>query len=123
MTAMADKILLVDDDINLCKVFKRILDKAGYAVDVVHTGKEGIAAAKKADYALALLDIQLPDMLGTDMLKKMHKNKPKLKKMMVTGDNTLERAVDALNHGASAYIMKPTTSEQLIQTIQQKLLH
>lgn len=118
---MAKNILLVDDDINLCKVFKRIIEGAGYTLHVENTAKGAIANIKKTNYALALLDIQLPDMLGTEMLKAMHKMKPKLIKIMVTGDNTLANAVDSLNRGASAYLMKPTTAEQLLNTIAQAL--
>lgn len=61
-------------------------------------------------------------MLGTELLAEAHKEKPKMKKIMVTGFASLENAVLALNSGADAYIMKPVNPENLLKVIEEKLI-
>jgi DNA-binding NtrC family response regulator len=70
---------------------------------------------------LALLDIKLPDMEGTELLAEMHKIKPHIMKIMVTGYASLDNAILSLNSGADAYIMKPVMPEKLIAVIEDKL--
>jgi len=70
---------------------------------------------------LALLDIKLPDMEGTQLLAKLHENTPKMVKIMVTGYPSLENAMEALNQGANAYVTKPVKPEKLLALIKEKL--
>ncbi|MEM2989084.1 MAG: response regulator, partial [Candidatus Bathyarchaeia archaeon] len=72
-------------------------------------------------YNLALLDIKLPDMEGTDLLVKLHGSEPKMMKIMLTGFPSLENAVKALNLGADAYLMKPINPKELLKVIEEKL--
>lgn len=118
---MAKNILLVDDDINLCRNFKKIIESAGYTLHIENTAKAGISAIKRTNYAIALLDIQLPDMRGTEMLKTMHKLKPKLIKIMLTIDTPIDKTLRELQACTSLYLLKPTSAAQLLETIQQQL--
>ena len=70
---------------------------------------------------MALLDIKLPDMEGTQLLAKLHENTPKMVKIMVTGYPSLENAMEALNQGADAYVTKPVKPEKLLALIKEKL--
>jgi two-component system response regulator RegA len=70
---------------------------------------------------MALLDIKLPDMEGTKLLVTMHENLPKMVKIMITGYPSVENAVEALNRGADAYIVKPVKPEKLLALIEEKL--
>jgi DNA-binding NtrC family response regulator len=72
-------------------------------------------------FNLALLDIKLPDMDGTELLKKMHGLAPKTMKVMITAHGTLKNAMDSLNFGADAYLLKPINQEQLLKTVEEKL--
>jgi len=114
-------ILVVDDDETILKTFKEILESEGYIVDTAKTGREAIEKSKDHFYNLALLDIRLPDMEGTKLLTKMHRNSPKMMKIMVTGYPSLENAVEALNLGADAYVMKPVEPEELLKVVEEKL--
>ena len=76
---------------------------------------------KEKFFNMALLDIKLPDMEGTKLLVTMHENLPKMVKIMVTGYPSLENAVEALNLGADAYVMKPIKPEKLLALIKEKL--
>jgi DNA-binding NtrC family response regulator len=114
-------ILIVDDDVNICKTLSLILEDEGYNVDAVNSGKEAIEKSKVKVYDVALLDIVLPDMHGTELLKKLHETAPKMIKIMVTGYPNLQNAVEALNYNAEAYLIKPVNYEKLLKIIAEKL--
>lgn len=114
-------ILLVDDDPDICKTLSLILEGEGYSVDVANSGVEAIEKSKEKVYNVALLDIVLPDMAGTELLKKLHETTPKMIKIMVTGYPNLQNAVEALNYNADAYLIKPVNHEKLLEVIREKL--
>ncbi|MDH5462067.1 MAG: response regulator [Candidatus Bathyarchaeota archaeon] len=114
-------VLIVEDDANIRVPLSTILQQKGYKTDTAKNGKEAIQKSKAKFYNLALLDIKLPDMEGTKLLTTMHENMPKMVKIMVTGYPSLENAVEALNHGADAYVIKPVKTEKLLALIEQKL--
>ncbi|MBS7656478.1 MAG: response regulator [Candidatus Bathyarchaeia archaeon] len=114
-------ILIVDDDEAILDVIKDILELKGYNVDTARTGREAIQKTRAKYYNLALLDIKLPDMEGTQLLSRIHRDTPKMMKIMITGYASLENAVDSLNLGADAYLMKPVETEKLLKTVEQKL--
>jgi DNA-binding response OmpR family regulator len=115
------RILVIDDDKSILRTFTRILQKNGYEIDVAETGKEAIEKSKKGGYDLALIDIRLPDMDGTDVLVKMQKTMRDAVKIMITGFPSLETGVKALDEGADAYLVKPVKSEELLALIEEKL--
>jgi len=120
---MKDKlsILIVEDDANICQTLSTILQQKGYDTDTAKTGQEAIEKSEARFFNLALLDIKLPDMEGTKLLTTMHENLPKMVKIMITGYPSLENAVEALNLGADAYIIKPFKPEKLLELIEEKL--
>lgn len=121
MTKKVPSILIVDDDVNICEALSLILRKKGWNIDVANTGKEAIKKAETTAFNVALLDIRLPDIEGTKLLKLLPKTTPKMIKIMVTGYPELRNAVEALNDGADAYLMKPVRPEDLLITIRAKL--
>jgi len=114
-------ILIVDDDKAILKSLKDILESEGYIVDTAETGREAIEKSEARFYNVALLDIKLPDMEGTKLLTKMHRTTPRMMKIMVTGHASLENAMESLNLGADAYIMKPVNPENLLKVVEEKL--
>ena len=114
-------ILVVDDDTAILKYATRILQSEGYDVDAAETGFEAIEKSNTHFYNLALLDIKLPDMEGTELLTKMHRTTPSMMKIMVTGFPSLENAVEALNMGADAYLLKPVKLDELLKVVKEKL--
>ena len=114
-------ILVVDDDKSILRTFTRILQKNGYEIDAVETGKEAIEKADTRHYDLALVDIKLPDMDGTALLAKMKKPLQDTIKIMVTGFPSVESGVKALDEGADAYLVKPVKPEELLMLIEEKL--
>jgi two-component system response regulator HydG len=115
------RILVVDDDEMILKSFKEILESRGYLVETAETGLEALEKSEVQHYDLALLDIKLPDIEGTELLVEMHEGTPRMMKVMVTGHASLKNAVESLNLGADAYLMKPVKPEELLRVVEEKL--
>jgi len=113
--------LVVDDDETILKSFKELLESRGYLVDTAETGLEALEKSEDQHYDLALLDIKLPDIEGTELLVEMHEDTPRMMKVMITGHASLENAVESLNLGADAYLMKPVKPEELLRIVDEKL--
>ncbi len=114
-------ILVIDDDKSILRTLTRILQKAGYEVETAETGKEAKEKAGKTVYDLALVDVRLPDMDGTDLLANLQDISPNTVKIVITGFPSLETGVKALDGGADAYLVKPVRPEELLTLIQEKL--
>jgi len=115
------RILIVDDDENIRKVLTTILEDEGYIVESVGTAKKAIAKTGKKFYNLALIDVRLPDMEGIELLTRMKDATPKMRKIIITGYPTLQNAVEAVNRGADAYIIKPFDMKKTLRTIKEEL--
>jgi len=114
-------ILVIDDDKSILRTFTRILQKTGCDIDVAETGGEAIEKAEKRHYDLALVDVRLPDMDGTDLLAKMKNTMRDTVKIVITGFPSMEVGVKALDEGADAYLVKPVKPEDLLMLIEEKL--
>ena len=114
-------VLIVEDDANIRETLSAILQRKGYRTETAVNGREAIQKSNAGLFNLALLDINLPDMKGTRLLTTMHGSLPRMVKIMVTGYPSLENAVEALNQGADAYVIKPVKSKKLLALIEEKL--
>ena len=116
------RILVIDDDEVVRKNFKAILELEGYNVDTAVTAKEAVDKSNASFYNLALIDIRLPDMEGTQLLTTMRDTIPKMVKIIVTGYPSLENAKDAVNMGADGYVIKPIMdTNEFLQKIKEHL--
>ena len=115
------RILVVDDDESVRKVFATILEEEGYAVDMAKNGREAIKKSKVKFYNLALIDIRLTDMEGTKLLTKVKDTMPKMRKIIITGYPSLQNAIEAVNRGADAYVLKPFDIDKVLETIKDQL--
>ncbi len=115
------RILIVDDDENIRKTMKAILEDEDYSVDVATNGKEAIEMSNEKIYNLALLDIRLPDMEGIDLLRLLKEYVPRTRKIMVTGYPTIQNAMTAINKNADAYLLKPVDIEKLLEVVKEQL--
>ena len=114
-------ILIVDDDEEIRTVFRLNLERAGYFVETAESGKEAIEKSKERHFHLALIDIKLPDMDGTQLLKILGESIPNMIRIVVTGFPTLKNAIDSLNEGADGYILKPVDMEKVLKMIGDRL--
>jgi len=114
-------ILVVDDDKAILESLKLILEKEGYIVDTAETGGEAIEKSRNRHYNLALLDIRLPDMEGTELLTRLNTGIPRMRTVMITGYPSLESTVESLNLGADGYLIKPIRPEKLVKILEEKI--
>jgi len=114
-------ILVVDDDPSIRKVLEAILEEKGYSVETVENGQKAIRKSENAFYNLALIDIRLPDMEGVELLTKMKNTVPEMAKIMITGYPSLQNAVEALNRGADAFVIKPLNIDNTLLIIENLL--
>lgn len=114
-------ILIVDDDKFILNIFCRILQKQGYNVDVVETGQETLEKMNEKKYDLVLIDVNLPDVNGIDLVSKINSINPGIIKIILTGFPSIEDATNSMDQGVAAYLVKPVKSEELIALIANKL--
>lgn len=115
------RILIVDDDENITATIQLILENEGYAVDVATKGSDAIEKAKNAVYNMALIDIKLPDMDGTELLTRIRGTVPKTRKIVITGFPSMQNAIEAVNKQADAYVVKPVDVDKLLELVREQL--
>lgn len=115
------KILVADDDRDMCLLLQRFLQRNGFGVEVIHTGKKTIEWLNSNRPDLILCDFRLEDMNGDELLKKakeLHFNVPVI---IITGYSDVKAAVDVMKHGAFDYITKPLFPDEILITIRKAL--
>ncbi|HUS78220.1 MAG TPA: response regulator [Patescibacteria group bacterium] len=115
------RILVVDDDESIRRVFKINLEEEGYTVETAVSGDEALSKIKNSYFNLVFLDVKLGDIEGTDLLKMIDEMRPKMRKIIVTGYPSLENAIQALNRGADGYLLKPVKIEKLLKVLKEQL--
>ena len=115
------RILVIDDDENIRKVLTTILEDEGYTVESVGTAKKAIERTRRRFYNLVLIDIRLPDLGGVELLTRIKDTTPRMRKIIVTGYPTLQNAVEAVNRGADAYVIKPFDVKKVLNAIKEEL--
>ena len=115
------RILIIDDDSNIRKVFETALKEAGYVVNSARNGKEAVEMSDANQYHLALIDVRLPDIEGTKMLEAFSKSNPKMKRVIVTGYPSVSNAIEAVNKHADAYLVKPVKIDDLLIEVAKQL--
>lgn len=114
-------IMVIDDDPNLRKTLADILRHKGYATVSASNGMEGLASMQQNPVNLALIDIGLPDISGVEVLKRIKADFPTTEVIILTGNATLDSAIEAANWGAFSYLVKPYDIEQLTLNIRRAI--
>jgi len=115
------KILVLDDEKNIRDIFTLLLEEKGYVVDSAASGADGIAKAAAFRPDVLLLDMNLPDMSGLDVLCNVREMLPKCRIIIITAFGTIKNAVEATKLGAYAYLEKPVDNEELLLVIARAL--
>src|SRR5208283_2172015 len=106
-------ILIVDDDVKLCRLIREYLEPLGYAVTAAHTGPEGLEAAAKREFAAVILDVMLPGMNGFDVLRNL-RAKSNVPVLMLTGRGEEPDRIVGLELGADDYLPKTFSTRELL---------
>ncbi|MBS4536299.1 response regulator transcription factor [Clostridium sp. D2Q-14] len=114
---MEYKILVVDDDMDLCRLVKKYLGLEGYDVVVKHDGKSGLVESQINKYHLIILDVMLPKMNGFEVLAEIRKSSSVPVLMLTAKDSEVDK-VSGLRIGADDYITKPFSNSEFIARVQ-----
>ncbi|MBL4801483.1 MAG: response regulator transcription factor [Emcibacter sp.] len=112
------RVLLIEDDPSTSKSIELMLTAEGFNIYCTDLGEEGIDLGKLYDYDIILLDLNLPDMHGYDVLKKLRLSKVTTPILILSGMGELENKVKGLGFGADDYLTKPFYKEELVARIQ-----
>jgi two-component system response regulator HydG len=116
-----EKILIVDDNNDICLLLERFLSKQGYKTASVQRGEEGLALLRKEPVELVICDFKLPDIDGLEMLRRIKVLHPSTAVIIITGYSDVRIAVQTVKHGAYDYVTKPLYPDEILYTIKSAL--
>lgn len=116
-----EKILIIDDDKDLCFVLKRFLSKHGFEVLDATTGRAALEILDSVEPDLILCDFRLEDMSGSSILKKIKEKNPSVPVIIITGYSNIKTAVEVMKLGAMDYVTKPLLPDEILLTIKKAL--
>jgi two-component system nitrogen regulation response regulator NtrX len=108
------KVLVIDDEKNICLAIQGILEDEGYSCDYRLTFEEGFSALKHQSYDVVFLDIWLPDKDGTEGLRDIKRYMPEVEVVMISGHGNIENAVDSIRWGAYDFLEKPLSLDRIL---------
>lgn len=111
------RVLLIEDDPTISRSIELMLNSEGFNIYCTDLGEEGLDLGKLYDYDIILLDLNLPDMHGYDVLKKLRTAKVNTPILILSGLNEMENKVKGLGFGADDYLTKPFHKEELVARI------
>ena len=111
-----DRVLIVDDDVQLCRLLAERLGTEGFAIEAVHEGVRGLERALSLEYALVVLDLMLPGMGGLDVLRRIRAKSPIPVLILTARGEDIDRIL-GLEIGADDYVPKPFNPRELIARI------
>ncbi len=115
------RILVIDDELAMCKGCRLALAGENRSVDICTTGTAGMKAIGESPYDVVLLDMKLPDLEGMEILKAVREAKLGTQVIVMTGYSTVQNAVEAMKSGAYDYLSKPFTDETLIRMVERAI--
>ena len=119
---MMNKILLVDDEIEITEINKRYLEQGGYDIDIANDGKEALEKYKRNKYSLIITDIMMPNMDGYDLISEVQYLDADQPFLFITAKITEPDKIYALSLGADDYIVKPFSPRELVLRVR-NILH
>jgi two-component system nitrogen regulation response regulator NtrX len=110
-------ILIIDDEKEICESMKMILEYEGYSVDYSTSAIKGLNLAEEKQISCLLLDIQMPEMSGFEVLKKVKEVNPSLSVIIISAHGSVENAIKATRLGAFDFIEKPIDRDKLLISV------
>jgi len=118
---MKNKVLVLDDESNIRDIFALLLQENDYLVETAASGAEGLEKARTFNPDVLLLDMNLPDITGMEVLSRIQRYFPKCQILIITAFGTIRNAVEATKLGAYAYLEKPVDNDELLLMISRAL--
>lgn len=115
------KLLIAEDELSLRTILKKLFQKKGWEVDTAGDGDLALKKLRESDYLLAILDIKMPGRSGLEVLTEIKKEKPGSIILIMTAQDTMKNAIEAMKKGAYDYITKPFELEELEMIVDKAL--
>lgn len=122
-TFSGSKVLLVDDEVEVCEVLQQFLEDEGFEVAAAHDGEQALAKLDEFLPQCVLLDIRMPSLNGIEVLKMVKYRKPETEVIMVTAVSNIKIAEECMRDGAFGFIPKPVDLDYLLKEIRGALSH
>ena len=118
---MKKRVLIIDDDMDMCTLLSRFLTRNGYETDVAYSGQKGIAKFEEENFDAVLCDFRLGNMDGKEVMLAIKKIKPETIVLIITGYSDIKTAIDVIKQGAFDYITKPLIPDEVISVLNKSL--
>ena len=112
------RVLVIDDEKNVCRTARLILESNNYQVETYTDVQEALAAAESVAFDIALVDIKMPTVTGVELIQQLHRIDPRVSPIMMTAYPDVETAAAAMREGSCDYIAKPFRQEQLLESVE-----
>jgi diguanylate cyclase (GGDEF)-like protein/PAS domain S-box-containing protein len=119
--AAKGRVLVVDDEPRLCRSLEQLLRLCGYAATVAEGGKKAIALLDAQRFDLMLLDLQMPDLSGHQVMEHVTRNALDIAVIVVSGDTSFDQATRVLRAGAQDFLRKPYVPDELLRSVENVL--
>ena len=100
-------LLVVDDDAEFVETLRNRFSRQGFEVQTAASGQQALALAERRNFDVAIIDMMMPEMTGLELLKHFKESHPECEVILLTGQGSIESAVEAMKHGAYDYLQKP----------------
>lgn len=111
------RILIIDDDLDLCGLLRRFLQRNGYETEEAYKGLNGLEKLRAGHYDLVLTDFRLPDVDGLEMIREVKRTHAHVPVIIITGYSDIKMAVNAMKLGAYEYVTKPIHPEEILSYV------
>ena len=118
---MKKRVLIIDDDMDMCTLLSRFLSRSGYETDVAYSGQKGIAKFEEENFDAVLCDFRLGNMDGKEVMLAIKKIKPEAIVLIITGYSDIKTAIDVIKQGAFDYITKPLIPDEVLSVLNKSL--
>jgi DNA-binding NtrC family response regulator len=115
------KILIVDDDREMCQFLADLLSEEGYQVETVHDGPSAVERYRVESFDLTITDLMMPRMRGTELVRQLREIDPQALVLLITAFGSIESAVEAMHAGAFHYVTKPFRTDEILLQVNRAL--
>ncbi|MEJ2471842.1 MAG: sigma-54 dependent transcriptional regulator [Desulfuromonadales bacterium] len=121
MSENVERILIADDDAVIREGLRRVLSKEGYDVETVSNGRAALQRLEEDRFKLLITDLKMPGMSGLEVLREIRNRQPELPVVLITGYAAIDNAVEAMKNGATDYLAKPFSNDEIIDKVKNAL--
>jgi len=117
MVRVPQRVMIADDEEDICSRLKEELVAEGYEVLTAGNGKQALELFKNNKFDLVIIDIVMPEVAGIDVLQAINQDSPETKVIMLTGYPNVYHAIESKKHGAEEFMGKPFSIDELKQMV------